>query len=71
MALINMSVEAVRRGAIQVGYDAHRAGVFVANPYLPGDKMYEPWGDGYWLGVQQSQDEDRLAMGIHPPANDN
>lgn len=71
MTLINMNVEAVRRAAIQIGYDAFHASAFVANPYLPGDTMYDHWADGYWLGVEQARIEMAVHMGMTPPANDN
>lgn len=69
--IINMNVESVRRGAMQIGYDAFRSGTFINNPYLPGDKMYDHWSDGYWLGVEQARHELLLEAGMLPPANDN
>jgi len=71
MSIISLNVEAIRREAMQVGYDAFRASTFVSNPYLPGDRMHDHWADGYWLGVEQARYEIAIEMGIAPPANDN
>lgn len=41
----------VRNTAYLLGYEAHLEGVFVGNPYQPGNPKREAWRDGYELGT--------------------
>lgn len=47
-------IDKIREESRQIGYDARMSAVFINNPYLPGNKFYEHWQDGYDLGVRDA-----------------